>query len=115
MQIYSDCGIISQNYAKAWHALRACRKVPLTETLERTKLIMLKNLNPVVKAILMFVLGCALMLLVTWLVSLIKKTEFEIDWLYIIGMGIVIALLDLLIPAEKRKANREKLKNSFKK
>ena len=40
---------------------------------------------------------------------------FEIDWLYIIGMGIVIALLDLLIPAEKRKANREKLKNSFKK
>ena len=74
---------------------------------------MLKNLNPVVKAILMFVLGCALMLLVTWLVSLIKKTEFEIDWLYILGTGALIAILDAVFPAAKRKQNRENLKDKF--
>ncbi len=75
---------------------------------------MFQKMNPVVKALVMFVIGCIVMLAVEWLAALIKGTTFEINWLYIIGMGAVIALLDAVFPAEKRKQNRENLKNSFK-
>ncbi len=71
--------------------------------------------NPVVKGIGMFVSGFAAMTGVQWVVSLIKGTPFEFNWIYNIGMGLIIAVLDLAIPAEKRKENRQKLKDAFKK
>ena len=71
-------------------------------------------MNKFVKAIIMFVIGCAAMLAVTWLASVIKGTAFQVNWFYIIGMGLIIAGLDILSPAEQRKKNREKLKDSFK-
>ena len=55
------------------------------------------------------------MIAAQWLASYLRGRVFEIDWIYIIGMGILVALLDLAIPASKRKENRERLKNSFKK
>ena len=67
------------------------------------------------KFIIMFVIGAAAMLAAQWLADFLKHRPFDIDWIYIIGMGIVIALLDYFIPASKRKENRENLKNSFKK
>jgi len=75
---------------------------------------MFKNMNKFTKAVIMFVIGCAAMAAVTWLASVIKGTEFRINWLYITGMGVIIAVLDLVTPAEQRKKNREKLKDSFK-
>ena len=76
---------------------------------------MLKNMNPVVKILVTFVGGCALMIAVQWMVSLIKGHPFVINWPYIIGMGVLIVVLDRIFPAETRKKNRENLKNSFKK
>ena len=55
------------------------------------------------------------MLAAQWIADFLKHRPFDIDWIYIIGMGIVIALLDYFIPASKRKENRENLKNRFKK
>ena len=75
---------------------------------------MLQNMNKFVKAIIMFVIGCVVMLAATWLVSLVKGTEFQINWIYFLGMGLLIAVLDAVFPAEQRKKNRENLKNSFK-
>ena len=72
-----------------------------------------KNMNKFVRAIMMFVIGCVVMLAVTWIVSLLKGTALEINWVYIIGMGVVIAVLDILIPPEQRKKNREKLMKTF--
>ena len=72
-----------------------------------------KNMNKFVRAIMMFVIGCVVMLAVTWIVSLLKETALEINWVYIIGMGVVIAVLDILIPPEQRKKNREKLMKTF--
>lgn len=70
--------------------------------------------NKIVKFAGMFVIGCVVMTAARWLVSVIKGTPFEFNWIYIIGMGLIIAVLDLAIPAEKRKENRQKLKDSFK-
>ena len=75
---------------------------------------MFKNMNKFVKAIIMFVIGCAVMLAATWIVSKVKGTAFQINWGYIIGMGLLISVLDAIFPAEQRKKNREKLKDSFK-
>ena len=69
----------------------------------------MKNLNPVVKFIIMFVIGAAAMLLATWLAAFLRNRPLEINWIYILGMGVIIALLDLFIPASKRKENRDKL------
>ena len=71
-------------------------------------------MNKFVKAVIMFVIGCVVMLAATCLVSLVKGTEFQINWIYILGMGLLIAVLDAVFPAEQRKKNRENLKNSFK-
>ncbi len=75
----------------------------------------MNKLPPALKFIIMFVLGAAAMIAAQWLASYLRGRVFEIDWIYIIGMGILVALLDLAIPASKRKENRERLKNSFKK
>lgn len=75
---------------------------------------MFKNMNKFVKALIMFVIGCAVMLAATWIASLVKGTAFQINWVYIISMGLFIAVLDAIFPAEQRKKNREKLKDSFK-
>ena len=75
----------------------------------------MNKLHPALKFIIMFVLGAAAMIAAQWLASYLRGRVFEIDWIYIIGMGILVALLDLAIPASKRKENRERLKNSFKK
>ena len=71
-------------------------------------------MNKFVKGLIMFVIGCAAMLAVTWIASLVKGTAFQINWIYIIGMGLLCAVLDSMFPAEQRKKNREKLKDSFK-
>ena len=71
--------------------------------------------NPVVKFIAMFVIGFVMMVAVQWLVSIIKSTPFQMNWVYNIAMGIFIAVMELLIPADKRKENRKKLIDSFKK
>ena len=76
---------------------------------------MRSKLHPVVRAVIMFVVGAALTLAVLWLVSLIKQTEFTIDWLNIVEGGAVVAVLDFIFPAAKRKQNREELKDKFKK
>ena len=75
----------------------------------------MKNMNPVVKLLVMFVVGCVLILAVEWLSAMIKGRTFEINWFYIILGGALIAVLDKIFPAEQRKKNRENLKNSFKK
>ena len=75
---------------------------------------MFKNMNKFVNALIMFVIGCAVMLAATWIASLVKGTAFQINWVYIISMGLFIAVLDAIFPAEQRKKNREKLKDSFK-
>lgn len=74
---------------------------------------MLKNVHPVVKFIIMFVIGCAAMLAAEWLAATVKGNPFTVNWIYIIGMGLLIAVLDKVFPAETRKKNRENLKNSF--
>ena len=71
--------------------------------------------NPVVKFIAMFVIGFVMMVAVQWLVSIIKSKPFQMNWVYNIAMGIFIAVMELLIPADKRKENRKKLMDSFKK
>lgn len=71
--------------------------------------------NPVVKFIAMFIIGFIVMVAVQWLVSIIKSTPFQMNWVYNIAMGIFIAVMELLIPADKRKENRKKLMDSFKK
>ena len=48
-------------------------------------------------------------------VSLTKGTPLVIDWLYIIGMGLLIAVLEMVYPAGQRRQNRENVKNAFKK
>ena len=71
--------------------------------------------TPVVKYIAMFIIGFIVMVAVQWLVSIIKSTPFQMNWVYSIAMGIFIAALDLIVPADKRKENRKKLMDSFKK
>ena len=71
--------------------------------------------NPVVKFIAMFIIGFIVMVAVQWLVSIIKSTTFQMNWVYNIAMCIFIAVMELLIPADKRKENRKKLMDSFKK
>ena len=71
--------------------------------------------NPVVKYIAMFIIGFIVMVAVQWLVSIIKSTPFQMNLVYNIAMGIFIAALDLIVPADKRKENRKKLIDSFKK
>ena len=75
----------------------------------------MKKLHPALKFIIMFVIGSAAMLGAQWLAAFLRHRAFKIDWLYILGMGVVIAVLDLVFPASKRKENRDKLKDSFKK
>ena len=65
--------------------------------------------NPVVKFIAMFIIGFIVMVALQWLVSIIKSTPFQMNWVYNIAMGIFIAALDLIVPADKRKENRKKL------
>ena len=74
---------------------------------------MFEKMNPVVKFILLFVIGCIVMIAAQWLAAVLKGREVRIDWLYNIGMGLFIAILDKIIPASKRKQNRENLKNKF--
>lgn len=74
----------------------------------------MKKMHPVLKFIIMFVIGSAAMLGAQWLAAYLKHRPYEINWIYIIGMGILIAVLELAIPASKRKENRNKLKDSFK-
>ena len=76
---------------------------------------MFDKMSPLLRGLIMFVIGSILLLLVYWLVPVIKHTEVELNWIKIIGGGILIAVLDLIFPSEKRKQNRENLKNSFKK
>ena len=71
--------------------------------------------NPVGIFIAMFIIGFIVMVAVQWLVSIIKSTPFQMNWVYNIAMGIFIAALDLIVPADKRKENRKKLMDSFKK
>ena len=71
--------------------------------------------NSVVKYIAMFIIGFIVMVAVQWLVSIIKSTPFQMNLVYNIAMGIFIAALDLIVPADKRKENRKKLIDSFKK
>ena len=71
--------------------------------------------NPVVKYIAMFIIGFIVMVAVQWLISIIKSTPFQMNLVYNIAMGIFIAALDLIVPADKRKENRKKLIDSFKK
>ena len=71
--------------------------------------------NSVVKYIAMFIIGFIVMVAVQWLVPIIKSTPFQMNWVYNIAMGIFIAALDLIVPADKRKENRKKLIDSFKK
>ena len=47
------------------------------------------------------------------MVSLTKGTPLVIDWLYIIGMGLLIAVLEMVYPAGQRRQNRENVKNAF--
>ena len=75
---------------------------------------MFQNMNKLVRAVIMFVIDCAVMVAVTWIISLVKGTAFQVNWLYIIGMGIIIAVLDITSPPDQRKKNSEKLKDSFK-
>ena len=71
--------------------------------------------NPVGIFIAMFIIGFIVMVAVQWLVSIIKSTPFQMNLVYNIAMGIFIAALDLIVPADKRKENRKKLMDSFKK
>ena len=71
--------------------------------------------NPVGIFIAMFIIGFIVMVAVQWLVSIIKSTTFQMNWVYNIAMGIFIAALDLIVPADKRKENRKKLMNKNKK
>ena len=71
--------------------------------------------NPVGIFIAMFIIGFIVMVAVQWLVSIIKSTPFQMNLVYNIAMGIFIAALDLIVPADKRKENRKKLIDSFKK
>ena len=71
--------------------------------------------TPVVKYIAMFIIGFIVMVAVQWLISIIKSTPFQMNLVYNIAMGIFIAALDLIVPADKRKENRKKLMDSFKK
>ena len=70
--------------------------------------------NPIVKFIGMFVVGCAAVAAVEWIVSLVKGTPYVFDWVSTVGLGLLIAVLDRIFPAEKRRENRQKLKDSFK-
>ena len=74
---------------------------------------MFEKMNPVVKFILLFVIGCIVMIAAQWLAAVLKGREVRIDWLYNIGMGLFNAILDKIFPASKRKQNRENLKNKF--
>ena len=74
---------------------------------------MFDKMNPVVKAIIMFVIGCVVMLAAQWLAATLRHRTFEIDWIYIIGMGALIAILDFAFPASVRKQNRKNLKDKF--
>ena len=74
---------------------------------------MFDKMHPVVKAVIMFILGCVLMLAVTWLTAMIKNEEFVVNWLYIIGMGAVIVILDFVFPASTRRQNRKNLKDKL--
>ena len=74
---------------------------------------MFKNMNPVVKRILYFVFGCLAMLAAEWGAAMIKGRTFEVNWLYIIGMGALIAVLDYIYPASVRKQNRKNLKDKL--
>jgi 4-hydroxybenzoate polyprenyltransferase len=76
---------------------------------------MLKNLNPVVKFLVMFVIGCIVMFAAEWIASLVKGIPFTVNWMYIIGSGVLIAILDIIYPAEVRKQNRENAKKAFRK
>ena len=76
---------------------------------------MFDKMNPLLRGVIMFVTGSILLLLVYWLVPVIKNTEVELNWIKIIGGGILIAVLDLIFPSGQRRKNREDLKNSFKK
>ena len=75
----------------------------------------MKNLHPAVKFVIMFVIGVIVMIAAQWFAAFVKHKPFTFDWLYIIGMGVLIAVLDLMFPSEKRKENRENLKKRFKK
>ena len=75
----------------------------------------MKKLHPVLQFIIMFVIGSAAMLGAQWLAAVLRQRPFEINWIYSLGMGVLVAVLELAIPASKRKENRDKLKNSFKK
>jgi hypothetical protein len=50
-----------------------------------------------------------------WIASLVKGIPFTINWMYIIGSGVLITILDIIYPAEVRKQNRENAKKAFRK
>ena len=73
---------------------------------------MFQNMNPILRAVLMFVLGTIALLAVYYIVPAIKHTEVELNWFKIVGGGVLIAVLDFIFPSDVRKKNRE---NIFKK
>ncbi len=75
---------------------------------------MFDKMNPIVKAVVMFVIGFVLVMAAEWVVSLIKHTDFLFNWLHFAGGGALVAILDFIFPAAKRKENRDNLKNKFK-
>ena len=75
---------------------------------------MSKKTNPILRVLITFVLGCAVLLLVYWLVPVIMHNEVVINWYKIIGGGVLIAILDLVFPSDKRRQNRENFKYKFK-
>ena len=72
-------------------------------------------MHPALKVVIMFVIGCVVTLAGLYTASLVKGTEFVVDWLNVIEGGVVIAVLDFIFPAARRKQNRENLKDKFKK
>ncbi|MBE5806968.1 MAG: hypothetical protein E7317_01335 [Clostridiales bacterium] len=70
-------------------------------------------MNPLLKAAIMFVIGCIVMIASQWAISLAKETAFEINWPYTLGLGAFIAIADLIVPADKRRQNRMNRKNMF--
>ncbi len=75
---------------------------------------MSKKTNPVLRTLITFVLGCAVLLLVYWLVPVIMHNEVVINWYKIIGGGVLIDRLEIVFPSNKRKQNREHFKNKLK-
>ena len=76
---------------------------------------MIDRLPPAGRAVVLFVIGCLLVLAAELVTMLIRQGAYAIDWLHVLEGGVLVTVLSFIFPSEKRKKNREKRKDSFKK